>query len=45
MQVLLKSTSNFDFTLKDLLLSEICAREISEKFVYKHTETIKFVKN
>ena len=34
-----------DFTLKDLLLFEICAREIREKFVYKHSETIEYVKN
>ena len=29
-----------DFTLKHVLLFEICAREICEKFVYKHSETI-----
>ena len=29
-----------DFTLKHLLLFEIFAREICEKFVYKHSETI-----
>ena len=34
-----------DFTLKHLLLFEICAREIYEKFVYKHSETIEYVKN
>ena len=34
-----------DFTLKHLLLFEICAREISGKFVYKHSETIEYVKN
>ena len=34
-----------DFTLKHLLLFEICAREICEKFVYKHSETIEHVKN
>ena len=34
-----------DFTLKHLLLFGICAREISEKFVYKHLETIEYVKN
>ena len=33
------------FTLKHLLLFEICAREIYEKFVYKHSETIEYVKN
>ena len=34
-----------DFILKHLLLSEICARELYEKFVYKHSETIAYVKN
>ena len=34
-----------NFTLKHLLLYEICAREICEKSVYKHTETIEYVKN
>ena len=34
-----------DFTLKHLILFEICAREISAKFVYKHSETIESVKN
>ena len=34
-----------DFTLKHLLLSEICTREVCEKFVYKHSETLEFVKN
>ena len=33
-----------DFKLKDFSLSEICACEISEKFVYKHSETIEYVK-
>ena len=28
-----------DFTLKHRLIFEICAREICEKFVYKHTQT------
>ena len=28
-----------------LLLFEICAREIYEKFIYKHSETIEYVKN
>ena len=32
-----------DFTLKHLLLFEIC--EICEKLVYKHLETIEYVKN
>ena len=31
--------------LKHLLLFEICAREIREKFVYKYSETIECVKN
>ena len=34
-----------DFTLKHFLLFEICAREICEKFVYKHSETTEYVKN
>ena len=34
-----------DFTLNHLLLSEICVREIREMFVYKHSETIEYVKN
>ena len=34
-----------DFTLKLLLLSKICVRETCEKFVYKHSETIEYVKN
>ena len=34
-----------DFILKYLLLFEICAREKCEKFAYKHSETIEFVKN
>ena len=33
------------FTLKHLLLSELYARKICEKFVYKHLETIEYVKN
>ena len=31
--------------LKHFLLFEICAREICEKFVYEHSETIEYVKN
>ena len=27
-----------DFTLKHLLISEVCARKICEKFVYKYSE-------
>ena len=34
-----------DFTLKHLLLFKIWARETCEKFVYKHTETIEYVKS
>ena len=34
-----------DFTLKDVLLFEICGRQICEKFVYKNSETIEYVKN
>ena len=33
------------FTLEHFLLFEICAREICEKFVYKYSETIEYVKN
>ena len=35
----------FKFHIKTPLLSEICARELCEKFVYKHSETIEYVKN
>ena len=31
--------------LQHLLLFDICAREMWEKFVYKHSETIGYVKN
>ena len=34
-----------DITLKHILLFENCAHEICEKFVYKHSETIEYVKN
>ena len=34
-----------DFTLKQLLLFAICAREVCEKPVYKHSETLEYVKN
>ena len=34
-----------NFRLKYLLLFEACAREICEKFVYKDTETIEYVRN
>ena len=32
-----------NFTLKQLLFFKICALEICEKFVYKHSETKKYV--
>ena len=34
-----------DLILKHLLLSELSARKICEKFVYRHSETIEYVKN
>ena len=34
-----------DITLKHILLFEIFTHEICEKFVYKHSETIEYVKN
>ena len=34
-----------DFTLKHLFLSEICGLEMCRKFVYKHSEAIKYIKN
>ena len=34
-----------DFTIIHLLLSEICTHELCEKFAYKHSETIEYVKN
>ena len=34
-----------DFTLKHILLFEIWAGEICEKLLYKHSETIEYVKN
>ena len=34
-----------DFPLKHHLLFEICAHEICEKFVYKHSDIIEYVKN
>ena len=34
-----------DFTLKHFLLFGICALEISEKFVYKHSEAMEYVEN
>ena len=48
-----KSTNTFafiwkyvvDFILKRLLRFEICAREIWEKFVYKHSESIEYDKD
>ena len=43
--VFIKNQYVGDFTLKHLLLLEICACEICEKFVYKHSETTKYVEN
>ena len=34
-----------DFPLEHLLLLEIWAHEICEKFVYKHSTTIEYAKN
>ena len=34
-----------DFILEYSLFFEICQRETCEKFVYKHSETIEYVKN
>ena len=34
-----------DFTLQHLLLLEVCASEICEMFVYKHSETMAYVIN
>ena len=34
-----------DFTSKCLLFFEICAPKIREKFVYKHSKAIEYVKN
>ena len=34
-----------DFAFKRLLLSEIFTCETCEQFVYKHSETIEYVKN
>ena len=34
-----------DFTLKHLLIFKICARDVCEKFIYKHSEATKYVKN
>ena len=34
-----------DFSLKHLLLFEICTRTIGGKFAYEHSETIEYVKN
>ena len=34
-----------DFTVKHLLIFQISAREIFQKFVYKYSETIEYVKN
>ena len=34
-----------DVIFKHLLIFEICAREISDNFTYKHSETIEYDKN
>ena len=34
-----------DLMLKHFLLSEICALEICEQFVYKHSETTEYAKD
>ena len=34
-----------DFTSKRFLLFKICVPKICEKIVYKHSETIEYVKN
>ena len=34
-----------DFALKHLLRFQICVREISKRFVHKHSETTEYVKN
>ena len=34
-----------DFTFKHILRFKICAREIGEMLVYKHSETLEYVKN
>ena len=42
--VLIRKEYVEDFTLKHFLLFEICAREICENFVSKHSETTEYVK-
>ena len=34
-----------DFIVKHFLLFDTCTRGICEKFVYKHSEIVKYVKN
>ena len=34
-----------DFKLKYILRLEICAPELCEKFIDKHTQTMEYVKN
>ena len=34
-----------DFRLKQLLPFEMCEHQICKKFIYKHSETIEYVKN
>ena len=36
--------NSLNLSLKRKLLSKLCAPEIYEMFVYKHTETIEYVK-
>ena len=38
-----KYSENFAFLILGIL--ELCTRKVSEMFVYKHTETMKYVKN
>ena len=44
-ELAMRNISTNLLTLKHLLRSEICAREICEKFIYKHSKTIEYVKN
>ena len=44
-QLYIKKQYNTDYALQHLSLFEICAVKIWEKFVYKLTETIEYVKN
>ena len=40
-----KKKNGVDFTSKHVSLFEICARDICEMFVCKHSERIEYVKN